>query len=783
MFKSLRTQLTVIVIGLAILPLLVVSMVIAQIGFNTLEQEAIATQSKVAGNVSTAVENLIRSRESEIKTTNRAQNLPARSIDAQEAALNSLLFRDTDFLAFTLLDTNGQEILRLARSPVITQIGLDDISDIVEWQTPLSTGETYYSQVQFFEGIREPIMIMSVPLVNSQTDEVEMVVAGVMSFRSIWDIFSDLELEGNEKVFMINASGQVIAVSDPAFAVGDSAFDLKADQGRGEGLYWNDAIFTSDRIVFGDPQYGTAELIVISEQPYGEAAALAFDLVTVIIVATVIAFIAAIVLVILIVRQIVRPVEALSAAVQSITAGDISQRAEIVNDNEIGQLALAFNEMSQRIQDLISSLEERVNARTRDLKVAADVSRQVTTVLDTDRLLPQLTHLTLKGFDLNFASVFLYKPETQRLSMVACSGEAEHTMQTTGSSFHIDERPGLVAQAGREKCSIAINDVAASANHLPNPHLPTTKSELALPMLIGDKLIGVLDLQSERRGRFSHEDIEILTTLAEQIAIAVRNAQLYSDAREAHLRAEEANQFKSQFLANMSHELRTPLNAIVNFSQIMAMEILGPLNEEQKTTIDDVVFSSKHLLSLINDVLDISKIQSGMMNLFIEEGIDVKAIMDNALSTAKTLIDGKPIEILEDFDKQLPIITGDRRRIQQILLNLVSNAAKFTTEGSITLSAKWQADKVLFGIMDTGSGIAEEDIELIFEPFTQTDEGAKLGGGTGLGLPISKSLVEAHGGEMWVESEVGDGSSFFFTLPITSDKLSLKLKGKAGTDA
>ncbi len=580
---------------------------------------------------------------------------------------------------------------------------------------------------------------------------------------------------------MINASGQVIAYSNPSFS--DPTFDLKADQGRGQGLYWNDVIFTSDKILFGDPQYGTAEIIVISEQPYGEAAALASDLVTVIIVATVIAFFVAIVLVILIVRQVVQPVEALSSAVQSITAGDLSQRAEIVNDNEIGQLALAFNEMSQRMQDLISSLEERVKARTRDLKVAADVSRQVTTVLDTDRLLPQLTHLSIEGFDLYSATVFLYDAETQKLSMVASSDKANYTIETEVHSFHIDEKPSLVAQAGREKRSIAINDVAVSSDHLPNPHLPATKSELALPMLIGDKLIGVLDLQSEKRNRFSHEDIEILTTLAEQITIAVRNAQLYSDAKEAHRLAEETNQFKSQFLANMSHELRTPLNAIINFSQIMGMEIIGPLNEEQKTTVEDIVFSSRHLLSLINDVLDISKIQSGMMNLFIEEGIDVKAIMDNTVSTAKTLLNSKPIEILEDIDEHLPIIIGDKRRIQQILLNLASNAVKFTAEGTITISAKWQGDRVLFGIMDTGSGIAEEDIELIFEPFAQTDEGARLGGGTGLGLPISKSLVEAHGGKMWVESEVGDGSSFFFTLPVASDELSKKLGKKADKDA
>ncbi len=248
-----------------------------------------------------------------------------------------------------------------------------------------------------------------------------------------------------------------------------------------------------------------------------------------------------------------------------------------------------------------------------------------------------------------------------------------------------------------------------------------------------------------------------------------RNAEMAAaraEAEAARTRAEAADRIKSQFLASMSHELRTPLNAILNFTEFVANGMMGEVNERQVDALHKVTESGKYLLSLINDVLDMTKIQAGMLTLLIEEGINLNAELLTVLNAVRALIKDKDLKLIEDIDSDLPRISGDRRRIKQILLNLLSNAVKFTEEGTITLSAKGRGDHVLFAVIDTGPGIAKEEQEMIFEPFRQTRKGMGSQSGTGLGLPISRSFARAHGGDLWLESEPGEGAAFYVRLPI-----------------
>jgi signal transduction histidine kinase len=217
----------------------------------------------------------------------------------------------------------------------------------------------------------------------------------------------------------------------------------------------------------------------------------------------------------------------------------------------------------------------------------------------------------------------------------------------------------------------------------------------------------------------------------------------------------------------MSHELRTPLNSVINFTKFVAKGTVGPVNQEQQQMLNEVVDSAKHLLSLINDVLDMSKIESGTLNLFVEDNVDLNAILKTVLSTGKSLIADKAITLETDFDTPLPLIRGDRQRILQVLLNVMSNACKFTEEGKITV--RTPRNTVEIAIEDTGPGIATEDQLEVFEPFKQTDTGLRQAGGTGLGMPISKNLTEAHGGRLWLESVLGKGSTFFVVLPVKSE--------------
>lgn len=260
--------------------------------------------------------------------------------------------------------------------------------------------------------------------------------------------------------------------------------------------------------------------------------------------------------------------------------------------------------------------------------------------------------------------------------------------------------------------------------------------------------------------------IAILRDITERRLASEQLRQQSAELLVAKEVAEQANHAKSQFLASMSHELRTPLNGIINFTEMVAMGMIGPIADEQADLLNQSLESSRHLLNLINDVLDISKIQSGKLSLFVEHDVVLKEELTFVLALIEPMLHGRPIQLVTEIDPDLPIMSGDKRRIRQILLNLLSNAAKFTDEGTITLRIQNQREQILLTVIDEGLGISPEMQTTIFEPFVQTEDGVKQAEGTGLGLPITKSLAEAHGGRLWLESTLGQGSAFYVALPI-----------------
>jgi signal transduction histidine kinase/HAMP domain-containing protein len=469
---------------------------------------------------------------------------------------------------------------------------------------------------------------------------------------------------------------------------------------------------------------------------------------------------------------VINPLRHLANFADQVGSGNLDATLDQTDlEGEIAVLAGSLTGMTTRVRDLIYNLESKVEERTRDLAIASDVSRQITRVLDMDLLLPELVEKTRQGFNLYSVSLYLYDQQTQELLFEAGTGTEGVLMKSEARSFDINARPNLVAQVARERRAEITNDTENSTVHLFNPRLPETRSEAAFPMLVSDEFLGVLDLQSDIVGRFQESDAQILSTLAEQIAIAVRNAQLYREQEHMARELERTDLMKSQFLASMRHELRTPLNAIINFTQLIAMGVVGPVTEEQVTMLNTSLSSARHLLQLINDVLDISKIQAGKLSLYIEKDVnlndEIKAVVDMAvpLLQKQNAALEQPIRFIQDIDDELPLTACDRRRLRQVLLNLLSNAIKFTEKGSITLSVKNRGEESIFAVMDTGPGIAHEMQALIFEPFVQSSDGIKHAQGTGLGLHISRSLVQAHGGDLWVESAINEGTTIFFSLP------------------
>jgi len=244
--------------------------------------------------------------------------------------------------------------------------------------------------------------------------------------------------------------------------------------------------------------------------------------------------------------------------------------------------------------------------------------------------------------------------------------------------------------------------------------------------------------------------------------------------------AEEANLLKSQFLSNMSHELRTPLNAIINMAGFVMDGILGDVNEAQVEALEKTVDGGQHLLSLINDVLDLTKIEAGLMNIVFEP-IELNSLLESVSATGKGLVKGNSIEFIPEVESNLPHITGDKRRIRQILLNLLSNGIKYTQKGSVHLRASAVDGGVELSVQDTGIGVPAEDFDLIFQEFKQAKNMLGNVASTGLGLPITKQLVEMHGGRIWFESEIDRGSTFYVFLPLVPPETPTALVIKNGT--
>jgi signal transduction histidine kinase/CheY-like chemotaxis protein len=298
-------------------------------------------------------------------------------------------------------------------------------------------------------------------------------------------------------------------------------------------------------------------------------------------------------------------------------------------------------------------------------------------------------------------------------------------------------------------------------------------SYLGVPIIVGSKAVGVISVQSAtQEGIFGDADARLLSTIASNVGTALHNAQLYTEARVARAAAEQANQAKSAFLANMSHELRTPLNAIIGFTRIVRRKAEGLLPEKQTGNLDKVLTSADHLLNLINTVLDIAKIEAGRMDV-LAANFRISALVDLCFNTAQPLI--KPNVVLEKkVDENLNLIYSDQDKIRQIVLNLLSNAAKFTHAGKIVLSAKQDGENLRISISDTGIGISADALPRLFKEFQQADTSTtRLYGGTGLGLSISRNLARLLGGDLTVESELSKGSTFTLVIPIQYHSKSL----------
>jgi signal transduction histidine kinase len=422
-----------------------------------------------------------------------------------------------------------------------------------------------------------------------------------------------------------------------------------------------------------------------------------------------------------------------------------------------------FQELETRTRELARSVEE--------LKALGEVGQAVSLSLDLETVLTTIVGRAVQLSGTNGGVIYEYNETTQEFLLRASQRiEEELLEELRAAPIRLGE--GAVGRAATIRAPVQVSDILNDREYTARvrPMLAGLgyRSILAVPLLREERIVGGLVVWRQETGTFASEVVNLLQTFATQSVLAIQNARLFREIEDKSRQIEAANRHKSEFLANMSHELRTPLNAIIGFSEVLGERLFGELNEKQAEYTDDILTSGRHLLSLINEILDLSKVEAGRMELEVAS-FDLPLAIDNARTFVRERATKHGIALDVAVDERLGDYVGDERKIKQILLNLLSNAVKFTPEGGrIGINAKQTNGAVEISVSDTGMGIAPGDQARIFEEFRQVGtDYAHKSEGTGLGLTLAKKFVELHGGKIWVESEVGKGSKFTFTLPTS----------------
>ena len=420
-----------------------------------------------------------------------------------------------------------------------------------------------------------------------------------------------------------------------------------------------------------------------------------------------------------------------------------------------------FSELRERTAQLGRSVDE--------LTALGQVSQALSSTLDLGTVLTTIVQRAIELSAADGGSVYEYDDAAEEFRLRATQNFEEELVEAT-RAMPLRRGEGALGMVTERRVPIQIADISdptAYQSRVRDVLLRTGyRAILAVPLLRDDRIIGGLVIGRKAAGEFSSGVIDVLTTFANQSALAILNARLFREIEQKSRELEAASRHKSEFLANMSHELRTPLNAIIGFSEVLGERMFGELNEKQDEYLKDIHASGQHLLSLINDILDLSKVEAGKMELELSD-FDLPMTIDNALMLVRERAARKSIELHSTVDERLGQVQGDERKIRQVLLNLLSNAIKFTPEGGrIDVQARPVDESIEVSIVDTGVGIAPEDQEAVFEEFRQVGTADKKVEGTGLGLTLCRKFIELHGGKIWVKSQVGTGSTFTFTIPV-----------------
>ncbi|MGA6998053.1 MAG: ATP-binding protein, partial [Pseudolabrys sp.] len=465
----------------------------------------------------------------------------------------------------------------------------------------------------------------------------------------------------------------------------------------------------------------------------------------------------------LLARQLVTPIRALQVGARQLEASDFGHRINVKTADEIEELADHFNRMADQLQGSYSRLEQKVADRTHDLaqsnselKALEEIGRAVASSLDINAVLATIVTQAVKFSRADAGAIYSYDASRDIFELAEAHALDQSFLdKVQATRITLDE--SALGLSAKQRGPISIPDLSKAPNFSLKEIVLSAgfNSVLIVPLFAQNDILGALVLQRRETGDFPASTVDLMQTFANQSVLAMKNARLFREVDQKGRELAIASEHKSQFVANMSHELRTPLNAVLGYSELLADGLYGNIPQKGLEVLERIQANGKHLLNLINDVLDISKIEAGQLTLALDD-YSVEAIVQSVVAATGSLAQAKGIEVKTSVPNDLPMGRGDERRLTQVLLNLVSNAIKFTDTGEVEVRV--QAVNGEFNIMvcDTGPGIAPKDQATIFEQFQQIDNtSTRKKGGTGLGLSISRQLVGMHGGRIDLDSTLG----------------------------
>ena len=453
------------------------------------------------------------------------------------------------------------------------------------------------------------------------------------------------------------------------------------------------------------------------------------------------------------------------------------KRKNAFNNDDLKIITVLADQVAIAIQN--AKAKDSIEFFNKRLLTLYETGKNINSSLELNHILDNILEIIDEQFDYKYSAILLV--------------DKGHLFVEAGRGFHPSVvknfRPkigqGIPGNTVKLKKPLIIKDVSKDPRYI-NVNNPT-KSELAVPIIYDGEAIGVFNIESDKLDNFDEDDMILLSSFADQASIAIRNAQLYEkiknfnlelkrkieratkDLREANIELKRLNQIKSDFVSTVSHELRTPLTSIQGYASLIFDGDAGPITSEQKEFLNIVKEETQRLTRLISDLLDISRIEAGKMAMTFND-FNIIDFMNSYKKEIENMASSKNLKVKIKVPNKLPIIKADADKLKQIFNNLVGNAIKFSNKNTtLRVTVKENSDNIQVDITDQGIGIAEKDLKNIFEKFQQVDtKMTRKAGGTGLGLPITKHLVEAHGGKIWVKSEIGEGSTFSFSLPLNN---------------